>query len=66
MFSMTMKNDNESTDFLRVYDVASSMTMTGTNINGHKLWKKKRAAELLLKFHNCKTDKAMTYPVKGQ
>lgn len=40
MFSMTMKNDNESTDFLRVYDLASSMTMTGTNINGHKLWKK--------------------------
>lgn len=66
MFSVTMKNDNESTDFLRVYDLASSMTMTGTNINGHKLWKKNRAAELLLKFHNCKTDKAMTYPVKGQ
>lgn len=68
MFSMTMKNVNESTDLLRVYDLASSMTMTGANINGHKLWnkKKQRAAELLLKFHNCKTDKAMTYPVKGQ
>lgn len=62
-----MKNVNESTDLSRVYDVASSMTMTGTNINGHKLWnKKKRAAELLLKLHNCKTDKAMTYPAKGQ
>lgn len=48
-----MKNVNESTDLLRLYDVASSMTMTGTNINGHKLWKKI-------------TDKAMTYPVKGQ
>lgn len=48
-----MKNVNESTDLLRLYDVASSMTLTGTNINGHKLWKKN-------------TDKAMTYPVKGQ
>lgn len=66
MFSMTMKNDNESTDLLWVYDVASSMTVA--NINGHKLWnkKKQRAAELILKLHNCKTDKAMTYPAKGQ
>lgn len=56
MFSMTMKNDNESTDLLWVYDVASSMTVA--NINGHKLWnkKKQRAAELILKLHNCKTD----------
>lgn len=38
---MTMKNVNESTDLLRVYDLASSMTMTGANINGHKLWNKK-------------------------
>lgn len=27
-----MKNVNESTDLLRLYDVASSMTLTGTNI----------------------------------